>query len=82
VRKIQQVSKNPQHWTKPIQAKYPRAQREIIISFEGPTKEELNQKSVDLALRLVNKTIVDIKDIVRVTGHQDPAIKNDLTTTD
>jgi hypothetical protein len=37
-----EVPKNPQHCTKLIQAKYPRAEREIIMSFEGSKKEELN----------------------------------------
>lgn len=46
-----------------ISAKYPIAEREIIVSFEGNTEMDLNEETADIALDMVNDAITDHQDI-------------------
>jgi hypothetical protein len=47
-----------------VAPKYPRSEREIVISFEHGTNEERNHATATFALDLVNKLIVDNKDVL------------------
>lgn len=48
-----------------VQAKYPLAEREIILSFTAPLNVPPTDTNADIALEKVNKVIVDHKDILQ-----------------
>lgn len=57
--------KNKPKLEKLVQAKYPLAEREIILSFANPLNVPPTEKNADIALEKINKIIVDHKDILQ-----------------